>query len=242
MIHVFDAYIDSMNEIIDPLNIHTRETASPAGPLLLRSTIDSASIGRLEEALTDLFYGRLLEDRRRRFGRAEGLIRTQPKIVLWLSVTGILVALGLAMTGGLPYQGYRLELLFALFFAATGMLSFLLTRCHRWLITPSPSFWRSIAKKLARNLLKAAREAAPFDAEYTLDGDSVTYFRTVNGVKKVAWQRPLRGRRVSGAGFTLLLNDERAIAPSLIILHQPSAEMDAWLDRHGCFAPSVEQV
>jgi hypothetical protein len=208
-------------------------------PLHICSTIDLAEIDRLETALAESFFQRLLEDRRQRMRRAERTFKLQPKIVLWLSVAGFVVALIVAMAGGLPYQGYRLELLFAVFFAATGALSFMLPRSHLWIVEPWLPFWRTIARIHATSLLKAARKAVPFDAEYTFDGDSVTYFRTAGGIKKIMWQRPLRGARDSGPGFTLLLKHERAISPTLIILHQPSAEMDAWLER---LAPRIVQA
>jgi hypothetical protein len=217
----------------------TGPSASPIEPLLLCSTIDAAEIDRLEAALTDSFYERMLEDRRLRFRRAERISKLQPRIVRWLSITGFVAALVVAMAGGLPYQGYRLELLFAVFFVATWALSYTLPRTHLWLVKPWPPFWRTAARFHASRMLKAARKVVPFDAEYTFDGDSVTYFRTAGGMKKLMWQRPLRGARVSGPGFTLLLKHERAVSPTLIILHQPSAEMDAWLERQ---APRIVQA
>jgi hypothetical protein len=230
-----------MNESTASTNDRANEAPPKIEPLHLSSTIDAAEIDRLDEALRAAFYERLLADRRRTFSRYKKFAKHRVTIVRWICFAGLFVAMLLAFGGGVPYRGYRLELLFSLFFICGYALSYFLPRYPNWESKPWPPFWRTLAKIHASGLLTAARKLAPFDAEYTFDGDSVMYFRTVAGNKKFAWQRPLRGQRMSGPGFTLLLKNEKSLRPTVIILHQPSADMDAWLDRMGCFPAKVAQ-
>jgi|GEM_PF-1845755 len=210
-------------------------------PLHLCSTIDAAEIDRLEEALRASFYERLLADRRGTFARFEKFSKHRVTVIRWLCFAGLVVAFLLALDRGLPYRGYRLDLLFALFFTCVYALSYFLPRYPNLESKPWPPFWRTIAKIHTTGLLKTARKLVPFDAEYTFDGDSVMYFRTVAGNKKFAWQRQLRGQRMSGPGFTLLLKNEKSMRPTVLILHQPSPDMNAWLDRMGCFPAQLAQ-
>ncbi len=225
-----------MSEPSAPSDDNSRETPRKIDPLHLCSTIDAAEINRLEEALRTAFYERLLEDRRQRLARFGRFYKHRVTVIRWLCFAGLAVAAILALAGGLPYQGYRLELLFAVFFICIYAVNFALPRNQQLNTAPWPPFWRTMAKIHASGLLKVARKLAPFDAEYTFDGDSVMYFRTVAGNKKFVWQRQLRGHRVAGPGFTLLLKNATSMRPTMIILHQPSAEMDAWFERMGCFA------
>lgn len=115
-----------MNETTASTHDRASEAPLKTEPLHLCSTIDAAEIDRLEEALRAAFYERLLADRRRTLARFEKFHMHRVMIVRWLCFAGLGVAFLLAMGGGLPYRGYRLELLFALFFISGYAVSYFL--------------------------------------------------------------------------------------------------------------------
>jgi len=98
-----------------------------------------------------------------------------------------------------------------------------------------------MARINARTLLRQARRAAPFEAEYRLDGSRAVYARVSPQVdahmgkerRSVVWERTLAGWRYSGEHFTLLFKTETAEMPDCLILHDPSAPFAAHLEAHG---------
>jgi hypothetical protein len=91
--------------------------------------------------------------------------------------------------------------------------------------------WKWLAGRSARRILRVAARTAPFDAEYDFHGDWLAYYRSKNGKYDFAWARKISGlRRVTGSGFTLLFKKEATIYPHAIMLHEPSAELESYLD------------
>lgn len=100
------------------------------------------------------------------------------------------------------------------------------------LATPLASFH-------ARLLLRQARRAAPFVAEYALSGARVVYARVAGDRRTPAWERTLGGWRHVGEHATLLFKTETAELPYCVVLIEVSEEFDACLDALGvkAFAP-----
>jgi len=95
----------------------------------------------------------------------------------------------------------------------------------------------ALARRHARALLRQARRAAPFEAEYRLDGSRAVYARigahTGGERRSVVWERTLAGWRHTGEHFTLLFKTESSETPHCLILHAPSAPLQAHLEAHG---------
>lgn len=99
-----------------------------------------------------------------------------------------------------------------------------------------------MARIHARTLLRQARRAAPFEAEYLLDGSRAVYARIGGEHRTVAWERTLAGWRHSAEHFTLLFKTETAETPHCVVLHLPSAAFEAHLEAHGiksCAPPTA---
>lgn len=111
--------------------------------------------------------------------------------------------------------------------------------------TPRSPIPGVMARIHARALLRRARRAAPFEAEYLLDGSRAIYTRIDGERRTVAWERTLAGWRYTGEHFTLLFKTETAETPHCVILHAPSgpsAAFKAYLDAHGikaCTPPAA---
>jgi hypothetical protein len=202
------------------------------GFLRLRSSIDAGYLERIAPALQAIFYQRLIAQRARfqffRQYRYRAMVA-----VKCLSALGLALSLVFIATGGLRYQGARVDLAFLLFFGLMLALAWNPRRMTDWLATPSRPYWSGLAKRHTNTLLKKARASVPFVAEYELRGDLIVYFRLRGGRAEVAWTRRLHGHRLGGDGFTLLYKMETSVAPYMIILHAAPDALDTHLDGLG---------
>ncbi len=74
-------------------------------------------------------------------------------------------------------------------------------------------------KKLAKKCVKKARKLTPFQAEYDIKGDLITYYRAKDDVWKLAWTRRLKGVAIHGQSATLFFRKWTSIQPTMVILH-----------------------
>ncbi|MDN4059579.1 hypothetical protein QPK31_15235 [Massilia sp. YIM B02769] len=98
---------------------------------------------------------------------------------------------------------------------------------------PRSAIAGTMARIHARALLRQARKAAPFEAQYALDGSRAVYVRIGDERRDLVWERTLTGWRHSGEHFTLLFKTETAETPDCLLLHAPSAAFEAHLEAHG---------
>jgi len=99
-----------------------------------------------------------------------------------------------------------------------------------------------MARLNARTLLRQARRAAPFEAQYRLDGTRAVYARIAGDRRSVVWERTLAGWRHSGEHVTLLFKTETAEMPDCLILHDAPASFETHLAAHGikaCLPPAA---
>ena len=90
-----------------------------------------------------------------------------------------------------------------------------------------------VARMQVRTLLRHAQQAAPFEAEYLVDGSRAVYARVAGERRTVVWERALAGWRHTGDHFTLLFKTEAAGAPCVLILHAPCPAFEAHLEAVG---------
>lgn len=219
----------------DPVDPHCSAPEDGQAPFQLRSTVDAAVLERVAPQIEAILLGRLMAHRAR-FVRP---YRARPRLLAFAGrccMAGLLVALAFTASGGLEFGPYRLDLLFALFFVVGLALTFTLPRFEAWVRAPWPAWWRRLARRRTDAMLADARARAPFDAQYDSDGDMLTYTRIHHDgegeIADVQWRRSLARQAVQGDGFTLLFEDGRALVPSAIVLHPPSAAFDALLARY----------
>lgn len=206
----------------------------PAGQtaLVLKSAIDSATIEHVERQLVAVFYGRLLAHRAR-FIIPKHVVRPLSLALRWISLGGFVMGLVLAIFGSLSGDELAIVLTIAAFFALIFPLTWNQGLILNWWVTPWPAYWTCLAKIHTRSMLKKAKRSVPFEAEYDFRDDLVVYFRRREEHSDLVWSRHLKGLSLSCDGFTLLYKKEKAVSPYLILLHPPSSELDAYLDRQG---------
>ena len=202
--------------------------------LRLRTLIDAAAIDRMAPELEQIFLARLLENRLR--GGVEQRLQASERqmheafarsprlhaVIVWGSAIGLPIALAFAANGGMLLHGYRLDLACMALFATLLVLLVLLPRVIVWQRQPWQRLWRAIARRIAARQLNSARALAPFEAQYDIDDNVVTYTRITAASTTVRWTRTLAGPAIFGNGYTLFLEP----APSLqcvLLLHAPDA-------------------
>ena len=202
--------------------------------LRLRTLIDAAALDRMAPELEQIFLARLLENRLR--GGVEQRLQASERqmheafarsprlhaVIVWGSAIGLPIALAFAANGGLLLHGYRLDLACMALFATLLALLVLVPRVIVWQRQPWQRLWRAIARRIAARQLNSARALAPFEAQYDIDDNVVTYTRITAASTTVRWTRTLAGPAIFGNGYTLFLEP----APSLqcvLLLHAPDA-------------------
>lgn len=214
-------------------------------PKLRMSTpIDAEFMEHLNAQLFSILYDRLAARHRRVMSAKSLTIIATGNAIIARGLAIILILLTLAWLwlvlflepSDPKFAQARTEM--TLFVTAVGLssavLSWKLPRYfNRFANTPWPRCWTWAVKATADRMLKTARACAPFRADYEFRGDQVVYFRVQADRTAVAWNRPLRGWSLEADGFSLLFKKENRWAPYCIILHEPSAELSAYLRNLG---------
>lgn len=210
------------------------QTNPDTPPLRLRTLIDAAALDRMAPELEQVFLARLLENRLR--GGVEQRLQASERqmheafarsprlhlFIVWGSAIGLPIALAFAVNGGLLLHGYRFDLACMALFATLLALLVLVPRVIVWQRQPWERLWRAIARRIAARQLNSARALAPFEAQYDINDNVVTYTRITAASTTVRWTRTLAGPAIFGNGYTLFLEP----APSLqcvLLLHAPDA-------------------
>lgn len=113
---------------------------------------------------------------------------------------------------------------------------------HAWM----RRFREKSCRRYAKRLVLAARQHAPFDAEYELKDDCLTYVRDKNGSRQLAWQRRLskyknRGLALQGTTVTAIFRRPTSFTPSVVILRDGSGWLASVLQDAGVPAVDIAQ-
>lgn len=235
-----------MSDTVEPIQ---DEGALP--PLRLCTRMDRAAIERLRPGLAAAYYDILMTGRdarvpddelaaiQARYATAMARHARYLPLALWLGLAGLALSLAFAAGGGIWWAGYRLDIVFALFFAAVLALVMLLRRLQGW--QPTPWYWlrtpgnrlrKQLARALAARVLRPPLKLAPFEAHYDFSDGTVTYTRVTQAGATLVWQGPLEGWRVARPGFTLLFKGAGSLR-GVLVMHEPCARLDQLLARHG---------
>jgi len=197
----------------------------------LTKKVDADFLTQTEAVLYSIFRQRLLAYRDR-FNYPK-IYRASFGIAKLASLLGLTVSLAALTNSDVTFQSAGQWLGLILFFLLSLALTWdakRLEATRRKLFGP---YWAWLAKKNAGRLLKRARKVAPFVAEYDFRGNLAVYYRTQHETSDLAWARRLSGHRIVGNGFTLFYKTEKSLQPYAIILHEPSIELDLYLDELG---------
>lgn len=214
----------------------------PAVPTLsIRTRIDADFLDRAQRHLLTIFHDRMLANR----GGLVSLMSpkwptvvtaTLPVALIGTSLGLLGLALSLSFRRGEPMILGMTSEDFALFFALLIPIFWIghwAVSFNNWVNKPWSPYWRFLARIRTNAILKRARAAAPFQAEYEFRGARCVYCRNAANPADITWSQSLRGWSLEGEQFTLLFTKEKAVAPYCIILHEPSAAFTAYLDNLG---------
>lgn len=228
-----------------------------AAPLRLSTQVDAAFLDRTQQELETVLHARMSAAFVRRalawrpFAMRHGTAFAEWRLLRMVGSRAWAIGLSLLSLAGLYFvldagPGAHLlgsrEASLALCAAGLAVAWFPHRRWAAWVDRytarpPRSPILGVMARIHARALLRQARRAAPFEAEYLLDGSRAVYARIgaqASGERRaVAWERTLAGWRHSGEHFTLLFKTETAETPHCVILHGSSASLAAHLEAHG---------
>jgi hypothetical protein len=205
--------------------------SQPARRLQLHTHVTADFLARIEPELAAALFDRLAS-RGSRFYDSKFAAALFLAVKL-LSVFGLILSLFLLAMGGAVFYSVRIDVVFIGIFSVLLFWFWNKDKSTARLRARYRPLWRRLAGRGARRMLKVAARTAPFDAEYDLRGDWLTYYRSKNGKHDFAWARRMSGLRVGGNGFTLLFKKESAAYPYMIVLHDASTELEACLDAAG---------
>jgi hypothetical protein len=83
--------------------------------------------------------------------------------------------------------------------------------------------------KLARKMLAKARKILPYEAEYIIRGDLITYYRGKDNNWRLLWSRRMKGFAIMGKHATLFFRKPTSIFPAMLILHSNNEAMESVL-------------
>ncbi|PXX41454.1 hypothetical protein [Undibacterium pigrum] len=212
-----------------PETIHT--AGQGHAQLQLNTHITPAFIARLDVELQQLLHGRFKALRQRMMPAKTAARLTT--IVKYLSIAGLCLCVLLFALGGLLFHGIRLEVAFAVFF----LIMLVLHWDKNKRIAKNEKFfgpyWNWLARNSTNRMLKVAKAAAPFNAEYHFQGNIASYYRVGSAGKVLAWKREMRHFYLPGQHVSLLFKKQTSIYPYAIILHEQAQELAAYLERLG---------
>lgn len=199
--------------------------------LQLTTLITPAFIEALDVELQQMLHGRFKALRERMMPAKTAARLTT--VVKYLSIAGLCLCVLLFALGGMLFHGIRVEVAFAVFFLVMLVLHW--DKNKR--IAKNEKFfgpyWNWLARNSANRMLKVAKAAAPFNAEYHFLGNIASYHRVSSAGKVLAWTREMRHVYLPGQHISLLFKKQTSIYPYAIILHEQAGELAVYLEGQG---------
>jgi hypothetical protein len=143
------------------------------------------------------------------------------------SLIGAVLCFFLAKSGGY-IAGIQTEF-YIVFFIITFLLFYFLPSVEGSIKNWTKKRTINTCKKLAKKCVKKARKLTPFQAEYDIKGDLISYYRGQDDVWKLAWSRRLKGVAIQGQSATLFFRKWTSIQPTIVILYEGSSPLETIL-------------
>lgn len=149
--------------------------------------------------------------------RAISLLRI---IGLLLSILGVLLST-VAVTIKPDWYLTDFEAgVFVLLFILAGLLFYFLPAFDHSIKNWVKKTATNSCRRLAKKCVKAARNAAPYEAEYDIKGNLISYYRGQDDNWQLAWSRKLKGVAIHGKSTTLFFRRWTSIQPTMVVLHK----------------------
>lgn len=110
--------------------------------------------------------------------------------------------------------------LYALIFVLILIFYYILPKSKNSISNWHKNIYAISCKRTARSCVKNAKKLAPFEAEYDIDGELISYYRWSDDSKTFVWSRKLKGVAIHGTSVTLLFKKWTSVSPTMVILHQ----------------------
>jgi len=96
-------------------------------------------------------------------------------------------------------------------------------------------------KKIAHTCVKQAKKLVPFEAEYHIDGESISYYRFRNGERQLVWAKKLKGVAVHSKSITLFFKKRTTLSPIMVVLHRDFNQLKPALEQQNIEFIQLEQ-
>ena len=206
-------------------------TSKNATSLCIQTRVTEESLDRVEAELVDVFYvsiqlllRRLVPEKFQQFAL----------VTAWtVSVLGVVLALYPLITNKADVDWLAVGIFLFLYFTLLLVLSRKSQQHYKNFFVYSRPYLTWLAKPRISRLLATTKRAAPFNAKYDFRGNHVTYYRMNGERSERTWAQRIGKYRLTGDGFTLFFKRESSLYPYAIILHDPSASLESYLDGLG---------
>jgi len=126
---------------------------------------------------------------------------------------------------------YYFAEIYLLIFIGAGVLFYYMPRIQARVISRLRKAGAKGCQRMARRYVARARKVVPYEGEYTIKGDLITYFRgrIVNGEKKwqQVWSRRMQGYAIIANHVTLIFRKPTSLQPRMLILYESNETMES---------------
>lgn len=186
----------------------------------IKTSVDLILLDKIEEEYFQILHQQRVIYNERWCKPAEYLnsLSSLRWIMITLSLLGALLCIYYLLYPGSCPRWLYAEL-YLVFFVASSVLFYFTPRFHTKYITWLKKLGRNSCKRMARRYLSQARKLIPYDAEYIIKGDLISYYRGKDEKWKQLWSRRLKGYAVIGTYATILFKKPTSIIPAMLILY-----------------------
>jgi len=186
----------------------------------IKSLVDSSLLDEVEDECYQILYQQRLLYNERWYSSA--FFTKSISLLRWagllLSLLGALLCLFyLVYPSSCPR--WLIAELYLLLFVIIGLVFYYLPHLHARKLPQLKKAGSNGCKKLAKRMVAKARKYAPYDAEYCIKGDLVSYFRGKDKQWQQLWSRRLKGYAVISEHATVFFRKPTSIQPTMLILY-----------------------
>ena len=200
----------------------------------IKLTIDADFLAEVE---TESF--RIVWQQRRTYNQCwqTGAFITQARsilrlLLLGLSLLGVVLSLSLLVYPSACPRWFYAQW-FLLFFILTAIFAYFMPRLDVRFHKALSRVGEKGCKRMARRFVKKALKQIPFEAEYVIRGDSVTYYRRKEERWNQIWSRRIKGFAIQSDKVTLLFRKPTSLVPYMLVMHEDRQVMESVLKELG---------
>jgi len=193
----------------------------------IKSQVDSSLLDRVEQECYQMLYQQRLFYNERWYSSFL-LVKTLSVLRLTgllLSIVGVILCLFYLVYPSTCPKWFFAEA-YLLFFILAGVLFYYLPRVETRFLGRLKKAGGNSCKRMARRLIAKARKLLPFEAEYDIKGDLITYYRGKDNERQQAWSRQIGGFAILGENVTLLFRKPTSLLPKMLILYEDIESME----------------